>query len=345
MIDTIYARYDCPIENQYQFSSSESTGLGTTEKDVQLLHAEKDHLNIIIKEVEAKNNKSMRRPNIGLRESSKSHIKAQQMINASRNNRQSSTVNTDLKNNSPPVSPSAKDEQRYKQCPQCDAKLFYKSGVNTHLAHAHGIPTWPPDIDMTETSKQMPNNHTGFNKQNILGSNESTMQGTNSSGSNPPNGQTVLGRNIEIMQGINNKEPHPLMVDADLNMIGINNVSNQCVKGINTTTPTTQDTILETDPTTNTEVRSSMEPAIKNTVSSSKTTISDSALTAEYGVQTSTRPSSTSKIRLTEEHKHRPKPKGKHKCPKLPSPTSDTNTSPTPKPVWRSEFITVTYGL
>ena len=210
------------------------------------------------------------------------------------------------------------------------------------MAHAHGIPTWPPDIDTTETLKQSLKKHTGVNNRGILGSNESTMQGTNNSEIIQVNGQAVLGINNETMQGKNSKEPPPMTTNAYPIMIGGNN--DQCVKGINTKTPTKQNITLETNPTTNTKAHSSIESSTNKTDSPPKTAKPDSTLTTDSGVQTSAKSSSTPIVRLTEEHKRRPKPKGKHKYPKLPPPTADTNTS-TPKPVQKSEFITVTHGL
>ena len=289
--------------------------------------------------------KCTKRSHIGLREPLKSRIRAQQIINASRNNRPLSTMNTDPMNNSFPIPPSTNDENRDKQCPQCDTKFFYESSVNTHLAHAHRIPTWPPDIDNTETSKQLLNKYTRLNNREILGSNESTMQGTNISRSIQLNGHAVLGINNGIMQGTNSKEPPHIRVDANPNVIGITIDSNQCMEGINTRTPTKQNITLETDTTKNTEAHNSIETPNNKTVSSPKTAIPDKTLTAEDGAQTSAKSSSAPITRFTEEHKCRLKPKGKHKHPKLPSLTVNTNTSPTPKLARKSEFVTVTHGL
>ena len=90
--------------------------------------------------------------------------------------------------------------------------FFYDSGVNTHLAHTHGVPTWELDItnDTVHTSKPMP--------------------------SHPPSTKepSVSGSNIESMLGTNTTEAWPNVVECDPNMMGINSTNGQNVMGVNT---------------------------------------------------------------------------------------------------------------
>ena len=75
------------------------------------------------------NPKCQRRQNVGLREPSRSRLRAQAMITAS-------NVNKDP-NSEKVLHVRSTEQPKDKCCPYCDETFYYLSGVQTHITHAH----------------------------------------------------------------------------------------------------------------------------------------------------------------------------------------------------------------
>ena len=75
------------------------------------------------------NPKHQRRQNVGLREPSRSRLRAQAIITAS-------NVNKDP-NSEKVLHVRATEQPKDKCCPYCDEMFYYLSGVQTHITHAH----------------------------------------------------------------------------------------------------------------------------------------------------------------------------------------------------------------
>ena len=98
------------------------------------------------------------------------------MINKAKYSRKLNTGNINAHNHQPQEG----DDEKDKKCPHCDEKFYFSSGVEMHLTHAHGVPSWPLDItdNAVDNSKSMTNQPPSRLELSMSGRNSDTMQGT-----------------------------------------------------------------------------------------------------------------------------------------------------------------------
>ena len=126
------------------------------------------------------NPKRQKRQNVGLREPSKSRLRAQAMITTSNVNKDSNSENV--------LHVRATDQPKDKCCPYCDERFYYHSGVQTHITHAHlnivsmkgiskPVVMGGNTVPCVSSSKVIGRNVNG--SSSVMGTNENSVMGTN----------------------------------------------------------------------------------------------------------------------------------------------------------------------
>ena len=153
----------------------------------------------------------VRNSNVGLREPTKSRLRAQRLISASNAEKHPDTFPVRATN-------SAKD----KQCPHCSETFFYSSSVTTHITHAHQ--------HIAAVQKIRDSHEMGTNAADTSGSKNGTEGNLQSAENSGITDRDMLGRNTADTSD----------VSINSEVIGINNTDNpgkndSQVMGTNTT--------------------------------------------------------------------------------------------------------------